>query len=83
MSKFGLTLSKLYDNSYNEDCTTTIFNEFATAAFRFGHTLVRPHFTLMSNSRKEKKKILMRNHFHNPDILMKSAHFIDELVSSL
>lgn len=36
MSQFGLTLSELYDDGvYDGTCSTVVFNEFATAAFRY------------------------------------------------
>ena len=38
---------------------------------RFGHSLVRPDFTLMTSGRAEKERIRLRDHFHNPDIMMK------------
>ena len=36
ITQFGLKLSELYDdNVYDGTCSTAVFNEFATAAFRF------------------------------------------------
>jgi len=36
MSQFGLKLSELYyEDGYDPECNPNIFNEFATAAFRF------------------------------------------------
>ena len=36
-----LPLRQGFVNSYDEDLNPTILNEFATVAFRFGHSLVQ------------------------------------------
>jgi peroxidase len=41
--------SEGYYNGYDEKCNPTILNEFATSAFRFGHSLLKPTFKRMDN----------------------------------
>jgi len=67
-----LTSSYYFD--YDEECSATTFNEFATAAFRFGHSTIRQNLTLMSEEaalgRSAARDIFLRDHFNNPDIVM-------------
>ncbi len=42
---YGLNLlNEGFFDGYDANCNGGIFNEFATAAYRFGHSLVRPFF---------------------------------------
>ncbi len=68
-----------YNNEYDEQCNPTIFNEFATAAFRFGHSLIRPMLTRMSSAWREMHShIRLRDGFFNPDMLYEHD-MIDEV----
>ena len=52
MSLFGLwPLSKGYSSQYRDDFDPRITNEFATAAFRFGHSLIPKHFERIRRTR--------------------------------
>ena len=68
-----------YTTDYDATCNPGIFNEFSTAAFRFGHSLIRPMLTRVSSSFKEMDShIRLRDGFFNPDMLYESK-MIDEV----
>lgn len=67
----GLTLlSSGYYDQYDASCSATVYNEFAAAVFRFGHSLLRPHFTRLNKHYREVEQPLrLRHSFFNSDML--------------
>lgn len=47
-----LSTSLCFSSGYDEDVNPTVTNSFATAAFRFGHTLIQGFVHTMDNDYK-------------------------------
>ena len=61
-----------YNNKYDAKVNPTLTNVFATAAFRFGHTLVQGLLDMVEEVHYERKKTTMvplSDLFFNPDLL--------------
>ena len=71
MNEFNLTLPKSGTTTYNSSVDPTIFNEFATFAFRFGHSLI-PNFFQPS----DKPRRTVRNVFRLKDNFFKVEEFV-------
>jgi hypothetical protein len=80
-NRFGLTLlPNGYFDGYDQQCSGTIFNEFAAAVFRLGHSLLKPAFErLDKNYRPVNEPLKLRTAFFNSDMLysrMNYLHFL-------
>ncbi|GAB6023030.1 hypothetical protein CHUAL_007124 [Chamberlinius hualienensis] len=65
MKRFDLELQKDgFFNKYDATLDPTIFNEFATAAYRFGHSLVQSQMQLIGGGNAQNQQL--RNHFLKP-----------------
>ncbi|XP_063588513.1 uncharacterized protein LOC134765694 [Penaeus indicus] len=72
-----------YYTEYDANCNPGILNEFATAAFRFGHSLIRRTMQRMDSTFRETHVgVKLRDTFFNPDMLLE-FQMIDELVRGL
>lgn len=80
---YGLNLlTEGYYDGYDANCNAGLFNEFAGAAYRFGHSLVRPMFPRVDANFQEKTPIQLRTSFFNSETLME-FQAVDEVIRGL
>ncbi|XP_063361912.1 heme peroxidase 2 isoform X1 [Cydia amplana] len=82
---YGLKLLPAgYYKEYSPTCNPAIVTEFAAAAFRFGHSLLRPHLPRLSPTYQPvEPPILLRDGFFRTDMFMSNAQMTDELMRGL
>ncbi|XP_037959455.1 myeloperoxidase-like [Teleopsis dalmanni] len=81
---YGLKLlPQGYYKDYNPSCSPIVFNEFAAAAFRIGHSLLRPHIPRLSTQHQPvDPPLLLRDGFFKMDVLLQPG-IIDEIMRGL
>lgn len=81
---YGLKLlPQGYYKDYNPTCNPAIVTEFASAAFRIGHSLLRPHIPRLGpNHQPIDPPILLRDGFFKTDMLLQTG-MIDEIARGL
>ncbi|KAK9883031.1 hypothetical protein WA026_001241 [Henosepilachna vigintioctopunctata] len=84
MNLYGLKLlPQGYYKEYNPSCNPAIVTEFASAAFRVGHSLLRPHIPRMNAAYQVlDPPILLRDGFFKVDMIMR-PDMVDEISRGL
>ena len=85
MTTYGLwPLSKGYSVQYLDSFDPRITNEFATAAFRFGHSLIPSTFKRVNPvSQRTSKNLSLREIFFKPEQWSGDVSLFDELINGL
>ncbi|XP_071078861.1 salivary peroxidase/catechol oxidase-like isoform X2 [Haliotis cracherodii] len=73
LTKFGLRPSTGPVNIYNASIDASIRNAFATAAYRFGHSMIRSFFSRPNRRFRGKKDLQLRDSFGNTSIILSTA----------
>ncbi|XP_042882642.1 peroxidase-like [Penaeus japonicus] len=71
-----------YSSDYDDELNAAIFNEFATAAFRFGHTLVQGMLELFGKQGRRTETLELHEQFNNPKLLYTPGK-LDEFLRGL
>ena len=90
MERFGLEVERWgHFTHYSPDCSTAVFNEFSAAAFRFGHSMIQPELVLMSDQEmvsgdhQDYRTVSLRDHFHNPQLIMNNPDAVEEILRGM
>ncbi|XP_064085733.1 peroxidase-like isoform X2 [Macrobrachium nipponense] len=71
-----------YSRDYDKGLNAAIWNEFATVAFRFGHSLVQGMVKLFNKQGSKTEIVTLRDHFNNPKLLYTPGK-LDEFLTGL
>lgn len=70
------------DYRFDSNIDTRIANEFSTAAYRFGHSMVSPELKL-HNTQGSQGTILLRDAFFAPDAIVAQPNLIGQVIGGL
>ncbi|XP_071080667.1 salivary peroxidase/catechol oxidase-like [Haliotis cracherodii] len=84
LNKFRLRPSTGPVNIYNPSIDASVRNAFATAAYRFGHSMIRSFFSRPNRRFRGGKDLRLRDSFGNTSIILSSAgDAVNELTRGL
>lgn len=76
MQSYGLLLKPFgYSFDYNPKINPSIANGFATAAYRYGHTLVQGRLDILEENGEVSDQVPLASTFFNPILLYKPGYF--------
>ncbi|XP_046342547.2 peroxidase-like [Haliotis rufescens] len=84
LTKFGLRPSTGPVNIYNASIDASVRNAFATAAYRFGHSMIRSFFSRPNRRFRGGEALRLRDSFGNTSIIISTAgDAVNELTRGL
>ncbi|MFT5523984.1 MAG: peroxidase, partial [Pirellulaceae bacterium] len=79
----GNTAPSAADYSYNDNVDPTVTNSFASAFFRYGHSMQSPSLALVNNDGSSAGGLSLRGAFFNPNLLTNDTDVVDQVLKGL